>query len=122
MLVLYHLFVLRSTPIFNRCVPSVRELINQTKYGELFKYFHDQWLHFSIDEVCKQSNMIVGLILVAIVICLVFIFLMRYIAKIMTIVLLVCSCLGCIGMKKIFFPLVSMYDNINTLSVIHLCL
>jgi hypothetical protein len=93
-------------------VPSIQHLLSFPKnYDKLVDYFNSQWIHMSVAELDKQSYMIVGLALVATILCLVIIFLMRYVAQALTIVLLVMSCVGCVGMSSLKKPQLSCIES-----------
>lgn len=67
------------------------------QFEKLIKYLNEEWLQKAIIETHRQADIIGFLSLIALVLAIIFIFLLRYIAKIMIGIIILLSTLGSIG-------------------------
>jgi hypothetical protein len=96
--------IFKSVDLFNRCIPSLNELAlnNSEVLRNLLKYLNEEWLSTAISELYNQWDNIGILCLVAFGISFILVFLIRYIAKLMVILILLLSCLSLIGLSSYF--------------------
>jgi hypothetical protein len=88
----------------NRCIPDLKEISNETLNKlpkQMLELINSDFVRVSITNFYQQLPRVAMLSAAALIITVLLVFLLRYIAKLMVILVLVLVSVGCIGKATI---------------------